>query len=334
MPPELPYPDIVFDLGQNSEEEWLKARQDSIGGSDAAKIVGVHEFGSPHDVWLKKTARVDPTAQKESDAIEWGNRLEAVMRNAFQDKNDGLIVSDPQVMYVDPEREFAHATPDSLIIASGEYNGEQDFSQGEVGLHEIKTASENMRVYWKEDEYPVWVYVQVQHYLDVLGLDWGYLSVLIGGSDYKQFFFERDEETIEWIRDEVSHFWDLVMNDEEPELDGSQASADFLDQKHDVSTDEVKEIDDEEARQLLSRYDELKEMKDDADEQIDEIKNKLKDKIGEAEKAKVQTDDGERTVLWQERSRSYLDKDKLEEETDIDLEDYKKKTTYRHHQIF
>ena len=37
-----------------SREDWLNLRRHSIGGSDAAAIVGLNEYASPFSVWADK----------------------------------------------------------------------------------------------------------------------------------------------------------------------------------------------------------------------------------------------------------------------------------------
>ena len=35
-----------------SRKEWLKERRKSIGGSDAAAVIGMSRFASPYTVWM------------------------------------------------------------------------------------------------------------------------------------------------------------------------------------------------------------------------------------------------------------------------------------------
>ena len=53
-----------------SREEWLMQRRKTIGGSDAAGIVGLSKWASPFSVWAEKTGR---TAEKEdTEAMRQG----------------------------------------------------------------------------------------------------------------------------------------------------------------------------------------------------------------------------------------------------------------------
>lgn len=41
-----------------SREAWLEKRRKTIGGSDAAAIVGLSRYASPYTVWADKTGRI------------------------------------------------------------------------------------------------------------------------------------------------------------------------------------------------------------------------------------------------------------------------------------
>ena len=57
-----------------SREEWLMQRRKTMGGSDAAGIVGLSKWSSPFSVWAEKTGR---TAEKEdTEAMRQGRDLE------------------------------------------------------------------------------------------------------------------------------------------------------------------------------------------------------------------------------------------------------------------
>lgn len=57
-----------------SREEWLMRRRKTIGGSDAAGIVGLSRWTSPFSVWADKTGRA---AEKEdTEAMRQGRDLE------------------------------------------------------------------------------------------------------------------------------------------------------------------------------------------------------------------------------------------------------------------
>ena len=43
-----------------THEEWLEERRKSIGGSDAAALVGMNPYVTPYTLWADKTGRLPP----------------------------------------------------------------------------------------------------------------------------------------------------------------------------------------------------------------------------------------------------------------------------------
>ena len=52
-----------------SRAEWLAERRKSIGGSDAAAVIGLSRFASPYTVWLDKTGRLPDKG--DTEAMAW-----------------------------------------------------------------------------------------------------------------------------------------------------------------------------------------------------------------------------------------------------------------------
>ena len=60
-------------------EDWLKRRHPVIGGTDAAKIIGVSKWGTPMDVYLEKTNKLQPDVGVEQ--AQWrASRLRCRLR--------------------------------------------------------------------------------------------------------------------------------------------------------------------------------------------------------------------------------------------------------------
>ena len=43
----------------NNRTEWLKERQQGIGGSEVAAVLGLSKWSTPFDVWLEKTSPIE-----------------------------------------------------------------------------------------------------------------------------------------------------------------------------------------------------------------------------------------------------------------------------------
>ena len=57
-----------------SREEWLAQRKHTIGGSDAAGIVGLSKWSSPYSIWADKTGRLPE--KEDTEAMRLGRDLE------------------------------------------------------------------------------------------------------------------------------------------------------------------------------------------------------------------------------------------------------------------
>ena len=57
-----------------SRADWLAQRRKSIGGSDAAGIVGLSQYATPYTVWADKIGRF--ADQEDNEAMRQGRDLE------------------------------------------------------------------------------------------------------------------------------------------------------------------------------------------------------------------------------------------------------------------
>ena len=46
---------IKIPTSNMSESEWQAARRQSVGGSDAATVLGLNPYASPYSLWAEKT---------------------------------------------------------------------------------------------------------------------------------------------------------------------------------------------------------------------------------------------------------------------------------------
>ena len=204
-----------------SREEWLKCRQDGIGGSDVAAIMGLSKYRTALDVYISKVEEIPETdSLADNEFIYWGNVLEDVVAKEFQRRNPEYKMIKTSYMYQHPEHKFMVANVDRLL-----YHPEHGW-----GVLEIKTASEYRNSHFEGDEIPEEYLLQVQHYLGTIPeLKYSFLAVLVGGNKYKDFRMERDEELIETLTILEKDFWgNHVLAQNPPEIDGSEAATELL----------------------------------------------------------------------------------------------------------
>lgn len=177
-----------------------------LGGSDVAGILGISPWRTPLDVYLDKiqprTGPIDPAKQR---IFTRGQRMEPYVIDLLAEEA-GLEIVGRGNRYRDPVHDFLAAEIDAEA-ATGENI-------------EIKTVSPFKAKEWGEvqtDAIPVHYTAQAMHGLMVTGRQTCVFGVLIGGDDFRIYRVERDDETIEAIREKEVEFWGRIQRLEPPE---------------------------------------------------------------------------------------------------------------------
>ena len=171
-----------------THQEWLEDRRKGIGGSDVATVLGLNKYKSVYRLWLEKTGQVEVTSA-QSEAAYWGNTLEEVVAEEFS-KRTGKKVRRRNRVFEHSKYPFLRANIDRDIV-------------GENAVLECKTANQYLANEWDEDEIPIQYICQVQHYMNVLNLDYVYFAVLIGGQKFIWKKMELDQELIDMITEKL-----------------------------------------------------------------------------------------------------------------------------------
>ena len=277
-----------------THQEWLEDRRKGIGGSDVATVLGLNKYKSVYQLWLEKTDQIEVTSA-QSEAAYWGNTLEEVVAEEFS-KRTGKKVRRRNKVFEHSKYPFLRANIDRDIV-------------GENAVLECKTANQFLANEWDEDEIPIQYICQVQHYMNVLNLDYVYFAVLIGGQKFVWKKMERDQELIDMITEKLVEFWiENVEKGIEPAIDGLKATSDFLTQRYLDTEDNQTE--------LNARFDEkianlarLKGDKKIIEENIMLLENELKQALGKAEATIGITPNN--IVSWKKTQSKRLDKKKL-----------------------
>lgn len=246
--------------------KWLEFRKEGIGGSDAAAIVGLSKWKSPYQLWLEKTGQVEAEDISDKKVVYWGTQLEDMVAKEFC-KQTGKKVK-KQGLYRSKETPFALASVDRMII------GEQ------AGL-ECKTTSAYGIKDWEGDNIPDAYYVQCQHYMMVTGLPKWYIAVLIGGNHFVWKEVPRNEEDIAELRTAEASFWQMVLTNTPPALDGSDTTTKALSEKFQGGLEKT-ELDTE-TEEALRRLAEIDEIAKDLEKKANTLKNRIKNFMGNYE---------------------------------------------------
>lgn len=279
--------------GGMSKEDWVELRSSTIGGSDAAAILGMNPWKSPYALFLEKTNKIIPEDISEKEAVRLGTDLEEYVAKRFAEATGKKVRRENYTIFRD-DMPFAHANYDRLIV-------------GERAGLECKTTNALQLSKFKNGEFPANYYCQCVHYLMVSGLDRWYLAVLVLGIDFKVFCIERDEDEIEALRKAETDFWEMVQTDTPPELDGAASTLDALEKQY---TDTIPG-----ARVDLTGYasdlmilEACKTQIKDLEAKEDAAKARIMAAMGRAEYG----DYNGYTVSWKPQSRKTFDKKKWE----------------------
>lgn len=289
-------------------EEWLKHRETSIGGSDAAAIVGLNEWVSPYSLWADKTGRIPPKADNE--AMRQGRDLESYVASRWEEAT-GKKVRRCNAILKNSAYPYAHANIDRDVV-------------GENAGLECKTTSILRLKEFKGGEYPAAYYVQCVHYMAVTGAAKWYLAVLVLNKGFYHYVIERDEAEIDALMAAEQAFWGYVERDEPPPVDGSVATSDALDTIYRDSIGGSADLFglEDALTGYLSAKAALKQLQAEASKH----ENTIKERLGELETGLC----GKYRVTWKSQVRRTFDaKGYATDHPDADLSGYYSASTFR-----
>lgn len=291
-----------------NHDEWLELRSQYIGGSDAAAVVGMNHFSSPYSLWAEKTGR--QPGFSGNLATEVGTFLEEFVAQKFAQET-GKKVRKCNHSFLNSKYPFAIANIDREIVGE------------DAGL-EIKTTNSLNLKKFKNGEYPENYYVQCVHYLAVTGKKRWYLAVLIGNNEFKWFVIERDEDEISALMNAEADFWDHVIQDIPPEVDGLKVTTDTIStiyaESDDTSVDLIA------YRKDVADFVELGHQIKELQVLQDEKANRIKTFMGESAGGFC---DGFK-VSWKTAERKTFDSKKFaENHPELNLSEYYKKSSNR-----
>ena len=206
-----------------NNEEWLKARLQGIGASEASAVIGCNPYMSNVDLWRLKTGRKQAQDISSNAHVQYGHDAEGPLRELFALDYPRFEVSygGAYDMVHHPEHPFIFATLDGRL---------KEKATGRLGVYEGKTT-EILRSMQKEkwkDRIPDNYYVQVIHQLIATGWDFAVLNaqmkrVFDGDvrTETRRYFIERAEvqNDIDYLLAEEVKFWtEYVQKDREPPL--------------------------------------------------------------------------------------------------------------------
>lgn len=278
-----------------SKEGWTKLRSATIGGSDAASIVGLNPHKSAYALWAEKTGKVVPEDISQKEAVRLGTDLEDYVAHRFMEKTGKKVRREKYTVFRD-DMPFAHANYDRLVI-------------GERAGLEIKTTNALNLKKFKNGEYPANYYVQCCHYLLMSGMERWYLAVLVLGVEFKVFTIERDEAELAALKMAEENFWYQVQNDLPPAIDGMDSTIDALNGTFPTSEPDT-EMDLTGCAVDLAILDECNQQIKALEEKKAAAQGRIMEAMGTSERGLY----GGYSVSWKSQKRATFDRKKWEKE--------------------
>ena len=253
----------------SSSDEWHALRATGIGGSEVGTICGLNRWESPFTLWAKKLGKIESRIE-QSEAMEWGNRLEPVILEKFADSHPELSVFTGVGTWSNVERPWQVANPDALY----------ETLDGRLGVVEVKTAQ-------YEDDWadgvPRHYETQVQWYLQTFNLSHAYVVALFHGNRYREFEVSASSLAQDAAMEQVERFRDHVVHEIEPDFDGALSTYSTVRALHpDIKSDSEVELG-YLGEQYFSKAESLKK----AEEDLTELKSRILDAMGDAKRGLV-----------------------------------------------
>lgn len=203
-----------------SRSQWLDARKNHIGGSDASACVGMNPYKDNVQLWEEKMGLVLPEDISDRDYVKYGTEAEMHLRALFSmDYPQYQVFFDENNMFLNSEYPWMHASLDGELI-------DED---GRHGILEIKTTNilQSMQKEKWNQRIPDNYYIQILHYLAVTECDFAVLKAQLKSEwdgelriTTKHYFIERKEveKDIEYLIRAEKRFWDCVVTGKRPDL--------------------------------------------------------------------------------------------------------------------
>lgn len=268
---------VLYTIDKNKEnwrQEWLLARRQGIGGSDIAAICGLNPWTSELKIWYDKTS--DTIEESSSISAEVGLALEPFLAKKFAVKIKEYENIDLEVKFVNGI--IGHKDIPYFIV---DIDGYIQHPVLLITGVEFKTTTEYNKDLWKDEEIPIYYYLQCQWSMLVTGWKNWYIGYLIGNRIYDIKIIPRNEKVIKNLVERANHFWNNFVLTKIPPAPGGTKSDDQIIKSLYPEETAGKElyIPEENLKEVeswLNQLDNFNKIKKDNDNSIDKIKQQVK----------------------------------------------------------
>ncbi len=253
-----------------NREEWLTHRQEGIGSSEVATILGLNPWETPYQLWRRKKGFDAP--KEETFAMKAGHYLEDAVSMFWHDETGRNIIKRSAIdwLILNADKPYMRVSPDRTYWLS------DSRKNSDKGILECKTTQMTI----DEEDLPKHWFCQLQYQLGVAELEQGSLAWLCSGRQFGYKDIALVPDFFQWIEEEVTKFWvDNIQGNIEPD---ATSVADVL-LKYNRHTDgKIIEVADD----IYTAVNDLKALKEQIaqlDEQKESLEEKIKLGFGDAE---------------------------------------------------
>lgn len=262
-----------IDLSNMPKADWLAIRNIlGLGASDVSAALGINKYKTSYQLWQEKVA--DEVTPIQNKFMRAGLLLEDAIITAYEEDCNRVVIR-PKELVIHPKYDCLFATPDGVIEAVDDGLGN--------GIFQAKSTNTNVYLSWKDEEtetqsIPIMYYSQVQMEMECCNLNWAILGVFLTDTrDFVYISIKRDQEFIDRMTTFLVNWWQkFVMLNEAPPMTSYE-----FDHVQEIPGSVV-EADEETLKLIETCLEKQKEEKLIKDE-IESLKNKIKESIGEAE---------------------------------------------------
>lgn len=207
-------------IENNSHKEWLTARKNGIGGSDASAILGLNPYKTNVELFEEKTGVKVSKDISQKSYVQYGIQAEPLIRQLFQLDFPEYQVSHHENRILQNKRyPFLLASLDGVLVDE----------KGHFGVLEIKTS-----MIAQASQYNKWnhripdnYYIQILHYMLVTGYDFAVLCAHLRNNwdgekrtSVRHYVIKREEvkDDLELLLEKEIAFWQCVKSGKKPAL--------------------------------------------------------------------------------------------------------------------
>lgn len=251
--------------------EQLRARQQGIGGSEAAAVCGLDPYKQPLDVWLEKVEGIRDETVDSKEVVRWGNLLEDTVAREWAER-EGVAVRRVNTALTHPDLPWmlgnidrrVTGKPKGLEVKTRGFFAASDY--GPSGTDQVKETD----------------IMQCQHYMAVTGWDEWHMAVLIGGQELRSYTIPRDQALIDGLCSIEGEFWRCVETCERPPMVYTHPSAaELLKRIYPGTSGETIVLPDR-ATKIRAEMADLGTIRNSADKRLKALKAEVADMLGES----------------------------------------------------